>query len=156
MSNRALLVSASCIAVIAAVGCGSQQFADPNGDSELLGGWQRLSAELDMETGLAVFTNPFSCGLTAQELNRLRDIGTSKSRLAYVLLITGNDDTASVASAAHDLGLPSYRTMSLSDFRALVGDEHGLPLFVVLKRGRPAVIVSDGMARRLDALEAFF
>lgn len=81
MRYRALLVSVSGMAIASVVACGSQQSADP----ESPGGWQSLSAELDLETGLAVFANPFSCGMTAQELTRLRDIGTSKSRLAYVL-----------------------------------------------------------------------
>ena len=74
------------------VGWGSQRSADSDGGRESPDGWQSLSAELNLETGLAVFANPFSCGLTAQELTRLREIGASKSRLAFVLLVTEHDD----------------------------------------------------------------
>ena len=43
-------------------------------------GWQRLSDTLDLETGVAVFANAFSCGLTAAELRRLHEIGASRSQ----------------------------------------------------------------------------
>lgn len=155
MRFRAPWVSAS-IAIAATIGCGREQPATLSfTDRVVPNGWQGVSAELELETGLVVFTRPFSCGLTAEELGRLREISASKSRLAFVLL-TSDDDSASVAAAAHDLGFTSYRTMTETRFSALAGVDHGLPLFVLFKRGRPAVIMSDVMSRRLEALEAFF
>lgn len=153
MRCGALLVSSS-IAVV--IGCGTQPSTPPVTDREPRDDWQNLAAALDVETGLAVFTNPFSCGLTSEELSRLRELGASKeSRLAFVLL-TNLEDSVSVAAAAHDMGFPSHRSMSHSRFRAIAGADYRLPLFALFKRGRPAVIVSDVMPRRLEALEAFF
>ena len=143
-----VLIFSSILVVVA---CGGPRSA--RGD--LGTGWQSLSDTLGLETGLAVFANAFSCGLTAAELRRLHEIGASRSQVVLVLLANPADST-SVTAFGRDMGFSSHRTMTHSRFRSMVGADHVPPLFVVFKRGRPAVIVNSMTSRALDALDVFF
>lgn len=155
MVRRRVVVSLVLSSIAVVVACRGQPSADLDLDRERQPSWQELSDALDLETGLGVFATAFSCGLTAEELRRLREISASESRVDLVLLANPGDSTA-VAAFGRDIGFSSYRTMTHSRLRALVGTDHTLPLFVLFKRGKPMAIVSGSMSRRLDALEVFF
>ena len=75
-----------------------------------------------------------------------------------VVLLAEPADSLAVALAARDMGLQEYETMSRSRFVALRGQggPPTLPLFVLLKRGHPVLVIGDVVGRRFEALDAFF
>ena len=79
-----------------------------------------------------------------------------RDRNVVLVLLANPVDSTSVAAFARDMGFSSHRAMTHSRFRSMVGADHVLPLFVVFKRGRPAVIVNGMTSRGLDALDVIF
>ena len=114
-----------------------------------------LGDVLLIETGLVVFANAFSCGLTSHELRQL-SVMQSNQLPVEVVLLADPTDTTPVDAAARDLGLKTHRVMSRAQFDAVIGQGfRSLPLFVVVKNTRPVVVMSDVRPRRLQALGAF-
>jgi len=98
-----------------------------------------------LDTGLAIVLNPFTCGLTGEDIQRLNTLQTEGRVQTEVLFVAEPADSAAVDKVASDMGLGMpYRSMSR---RSFVGLTESLalraPLFVLMRRGRAVAVVSD-------------
>lgn len=136
--------------VVTLLGCGEPASARPVSGEE-------LSDALGLETGVAVFANAFSCGISGYEFRRLEE-WRSKGVPVKVVLLAEPGDSAAATLAARDMGLRQHRIMTPSRFVSLRGQggPSTLPLFVLFKRGQPVLVMGDVVGRRLEALEALF